>query len=98
MDRIQEKWFLILLQVLLGLAVFSLFIPSVTALPQDKTGLIESYSDDQIPMYDENGIRIRTKSEKNVKMSGEFYDTSPKSIDIIPRSTRREPIQNRTNR
>ena len=76
MDRIQEKWFLILLQVLLGLAVFSLFIPSVTALPQDKTGVIESYSDDEIPMYDENGIRIRSKSEKNVKFRSEYLGTN----------------------
>ena len=35
MDRNQEKWFLILLQVLLGLATFSLLIPSVNGLPQD---------------------------------------------------------------
>ena len=84
MDRNQEKWFLILLQVLLGLAVFSLMIPSVTGMPQDKPGLLESFSDDKIPMYDDMGMRIRNKAEKNVKLDIKNEDPFKPTTGHVP--------------
>ena len=85
MDRSQEKWFLILLQVLLGLATFSLLIPGVNGLPQDtKKGLLESFSDDKVPMYDDMGMRIRNKAEKNVKLDIKNEDPFKPTTGHVP--------------
>ena len=85
MDRSQEKWFLILLQVLLGLATFSLLIPGVNGLPQDtKRGLHESFSDDKVPMYDDMGMRIRNKAEKNVKLDIKNEDPFKSTTGHVP--------------
>lgn len=57
-----RKIVLFITELLLGLLVFSWFIPHVRALPQ---GLLESYSDETTPAYDGMGMPVRPDDGKN---------------------------------
>jgi len=59
---------LVMVHLVLGIWVLSLFLPQVQALPQDK--MEEKFSDDTTVLYDDLGLPIRTTSPDLIKLSG----------------------------
>jgi len=67
----KHKWLYILSQIILGIVVFNWLIPSVETLPTNdkikENENLESFSDDNLPLYDDMGMPIRKTSSDVIK-------------------------------